>query len=130
MVGLTLALAAAVVSGSWSTTTGELLCEAHLHWLHRLTLLRCTRPGCFWYEPVDLLRKLALTSLLQFVERGSVMQVRAQTCCQSPDTWPFHCRHVLQVLCGTSLAVASFGMQLRLVPYRQPEANLLKVVRE
>ena len=23
------------------------------------------RPGCYWYEPVDLLRKLALTSLLQ-----------------------------------------------------------------
>ena len=36
---------------------------------------------------------------------------------------------LLQVLCGTSLAVASFGMQLQLAPYRQPEANLLKAVR-
>eukprot|EP01051_Picozoa_sp_SAG22_P038909 SAG22_NODE_20204_length_267_cov_1.220238_1_plen_35_part_01 len=32
----------------------------------------------------------------------------------------------MQVLCGTSLAVASFGLQVWLAPYRQPEANVLK----
>jgi hypothetical protein len=62
------------------------------------------RLGCYWYEPCDLLRKLALTSLLRFVERGTAMQV----------------------LCGTALAVGSFGLQLRLAPYRQPESNILK----
>ena len=31
------------------------------------------RPGCYWYEPADLLRKLALTSLLQ-VNRHSNFQ--------------------------------------------------------
>eukprot|EP01052_Picozoa_sp_SAG31_P021590 SAG31_NODE_1677_length_7533_cov_2.288054_3_plen_122_part_00 len=37
------------------------------------------RPACFFWEPVDLFRKLALTSLLQFFERGTAMQVRVQT---------------------------------------------------
>lgn len=32
----------------------------------------------------------------------------------------------MQVLCGTSLAVGSFGLQVWLAPYRQPEANVLK----
>ena len=82
------------------------------------TLLRCARPGCFWYEPVDLLRKLALTSLLQFVERGTAMQVpffrsytlHAETA--QLRRWLTTLALPLQVLCGTSLAVASFGMPL------------------
>ena len=32
----------------------------------------------------------------------------------------------MQVLCGTSLAVGSFGLQVWLAPYRQAEANVLK----
>jgi hypothetical protein len=64
------------------------------------------RDGCHWFEPVDLLRKLALTALLQFVHRGTAAQV----------------------LCGCSVAVASLAMQLTLLPYREPEANVLKAM--
>ena len=79
-------MASAAGSVSSSTTTGEqpirtgrrsFTGSAHT------ALLRCTRPGCFRYEPVDLLRKLALTSLLQFVERGTAMQVPAARCLPS-----------------------------------------------
>ena len=59
------------------------------------------RDGCHWFEPVDLLRKLALTALLQFVHRGTAAQV----------------------LCGCSVAVASLAMQLALLPYRKPDAK-------
>jgi hypothetical protein len=64
------------------------------------------RPGCYWFEPVDLLRKLALTGLLQFVHRGTAAQV----------------------VCGCSVAVASLALQLILLPYRDPEANMLKAL--
>ena len=33
------------------------------------------RPECFWYEPFDMLRKLALSGLLQLVEPGTGAQV-------------------------------------------------------
>ena len=33
------------------------------------------RPDCWYYEPLDMLRKLALTGLLQFVHRGTATQV-------------------------------------------------------
>ena len=33
------------------------------------------RPACYWFEPCDIFRKLALSGLLQFVEQGSVFQV-------------------------------------------------------
>ena len=36
------------------------------------------RPGCYWFEPLDLFRKLALTGLLQFAARGTAAQVRAR----------------------------------------------------
>jgi hypothetical protein len=64
------------------------------------------RPGCYWFEPVDLLRKLALTGLLQFAERGTAVQV----------------------LCGCCVAVTSLAAQLQLAPYRAAEANLLKAL--
>jgi hypothetical protein len=66
------------------------------------------RPEIFWFEPVDMLRKLALSGLLQFVERGTA----------------------LQVLVGCSIAFVSFGLQLRLRPYREPEANAMKALVE
>jgi Leucine-rich repeat (LRR) protein len=81
--------------------------EAYVYGQLYSTFGFCTddyRPGCYWYEPLDLLRKLSLTSLLQFVARGSG----------------------LQVLCGTAVAVGSFAIQLLLWPYRQTESNLLK----
>ena len=53
-----------------------------------------------------MLRKLALTGLLQFVQRGTATQV----------------------FCGCALAFVSSGMQLRLLPYREPEANVLKTL--
>jgi hypothetical protein len=66
------------------------------------------RPSCWWFEPFDMLRKLALSGLLQFFQRGTAAQV----------------------LLGCLLAFASFGLQVRLLPYREPEANLLKCCTE
>ena len=59
---------------------------------------------CFWFEPVDMLRKLALTSLLQLVDRGSAFQA----------------------FLGCILSFATFGLQQRVQPYRDREANILK----
>jgi hypothetical protein len=64
------------------------------------------RVECYWFEPVDLMRKLALTGLLQFIDRGTA----------------------LQVLCGCCVAVAALALQLTVKPYRDPEANLLKTL--
>ena len=64
------------------------------------------RPGCWWFEPVDLIRKLALSGLLQFVHRGTAAQC----------------------FCGSAIAFASFGVQQHLRPYREPESNVLKAL--
>jgi hypothetical protein len=64
------------------------------------------RPDCWYFEPLDMLRKLALTGLLQFVQRGTATQV----------------------FCGCGLAFLSSGVQLRLQPYRETEANVLKTL--
>jgi hypothetical protein len=48
------------------------------------------KPDCYWYEPVDMLRKLALSGLLQFLKPGTGAQV----------------------LGGCVVAFASFGLQL------------------
>jgi hypothetical protein len=64
------------------------------------------RAGVFWFEPVDMLRKLLLTGLLQFVHRGSAEQV----------------------LVGCTLAFVAFGLTMKLQPYREPEANVLKAL--
>jgi hypothetical protein len=64
------------------------------------------RPECFWFEPVDMLRKLALSGLLIFVRPGSGAQV----------------------LCGCVIAVGSLTLQVGLAPYAEPEANALKAL--
>jgi hypothetical protein len=64
------------------------------------------RAGCWWFEPVDLVRKLSLSGLLQFVHRGTAAQC----------------------FCGSAIAFASFGVQQRLQPYREPESNILKAL--
>jgi leucine-rich repeat protein SHOC2 len=64
------------------------------------------RPGCFWFEPVDMLRKLMLSGLLQFIERGTGAQV----------------------LVGCAIAFTSFGGQVWLCPYRNMEANVIKTL--
>jgi len=64
------------------------------------------RPDCWYYEPLDMLRKLALTGLLQFVHRGTATQV----------------------FCGCALAFVMSGLQLRLQPYSEIEANILKTL--
>jgi hypothetical protein len=53
-----------------------------------------------------MLRKLALTGLLQFVNRGTATQV----------------------FCGCGLAFVMSGLQLRLQPYSEVEANVLKTL--
>jgi hypothetical protein len=66
------------------------------------------RDKCFWFEPVDMIRKLALTGLLQLVNRGSAQQV----------------------LIGCGLAFLCFGLQLVVQPYREVEDNVLKALVE
>ncbi len=66
------------------------------------------RPGCWYFEPLDMLRKLTLSGLLQFVQRGTAAQV----------------------LLGCLLAFCAFGVQVRLLPYRDADANLLKACAE
>ena len=66
------------------------------------------RPEAWWFEPADMLRKLALSGLLQFVQRGTAAQV----------------------LVGCCISFASFGVHVRLLPYRESEANVLKVCAE
>jgi hypothetical protein len=69
----------------------------------------CTRDfraECFWFEPVDMLRKLALSGLLQFVHRGTAAQCFA----------------------GSVISFASFGVQQWLRPYREHESNVLKAL--
>ena len=66
------------------------------------------RPECWYFEPVDILRKLALSGLLQFVERGTAAQV----------------------LVGCGIAFCSFGVHVRLVPYRETDSNVLKLAAE
>lgn len=64
------------------------------------------RADCFWFEPVDMLRKLALSGLLQFVHRGTAAQC----------------------FCGSAIAFASFGLQQYLRPYRSVQSNVLKAM--
>jgi hypothetical protein len=63
-------------------------------------------PACWWFEPIDLLRKLALSGLLQFVHRGTAAQC----------------------FCGSVVAFGSFGAQQYLRPYRTAESNVLKAM--
>ena len=55
---------------------------------------------------MDLLRKLALSGLLQFVHRGTAAQC----------------------FVGSSIAFTSFGLQQWLRPYREHESNVLKAL--
>eukprot|EP01043_Picozoa_sp_COSAG02_P023038 COSAG02_NODE_1218_length_13814_cov_250.988844_5_plen_1293_part_00 len=64
------------------------------------------RPECYWFEPCDMFRKLALTALLQFVHRGTAAQC----------------------FFGCALAFVSFGIQQWLRPYRDVGSNLLKAM--
>ena len=43
-------------------------------------LVRVYRPGAFFYEPVDWLRKMMLGGLLMLLHRGSILQVFVGTC--------------------------------------------------
>ena len=64
------------------------------------------KPECYWFEPVDLLRKLALTGVLQFFSRGSQFQV----------------------FLGCCVAVGSLVMQLHFRPYAHGSINHLKML--
>jgi hypothetical protein len=75
----------------------------------QLTYAFCTdsyRHACWWFEPIDMMRKLLLSALLQFIERGSA----------------------LQVLVGCGLSVGSISLQLVVLPYRDVESNILKAL--
>jgi hypothetical protein len=66
------------------------------------------RDGYFWFEPYDLFRKVSLTSLPQFIGRGSASQYLV-VCC---------------------LSVVCLGLQVHLSPYRRARSNLLKLAAE
>eukprot|EP01046_Picozoa_sp_COSAG06_P008706 COSAG06_NODE_442_length_15715_cov_16.651639_11_plen_1438_part_00 len=66
------------------------------------------RPAAFFWEPLDMLRKLALSGLLQFVDRGTAFQV----------------------FCGCVLAFCSCAAQIKVAPYAEPASNLLKALVE
>ena len=66
------------------------------------------RPAVFFWEPLDMLRKLALSGLLQFVDRGTAFQV----------------------FCGCVLAFGSCAAQIKVAPYTEPTSNLLKALVE
>ena len=66
------------------------------------------RPAAFFWEPIDMLRKLALSGLLQFVDRGTAFQV----------------------FCGCVLAFGSCAAQIKVAPYAEPASNLLKSLVE
>eukprot|EP01043_Picozoa_sp_COSAG02_P002227 COSAG02_NODE_50_length_44860_cov_203.992739_43_plen_989_part_00 len=90
-------------SGQTKATT---LHEFHYERI-QVTFDFCTRdyrPEVFWFEPVDMVRKLGLTGLLQLVRRGSGEQV----------------------MVGCVLSFMAFGLTMKLQPYREPEANVLK----
>ena len=64
------------------------------------------RPACVMFEPIDMLRKLALSGLLQFVRRGTAFQV----------------------FCGCALSFGSCCLQIHVAPYSERSANLLKAL--
>ena len=64
------------------------------------------RAECFWFEPVDLLRKLALSAMLQSVHRGTAAQC----------------------FVGSVISFTSFGVLQWLRPYREHESNVLKAL--
>ena len=68
--------------------------------------MKSYRPSCFWFEPIDMLRKLALSGALQFFSRGSSAQV----------------------MVGCMVSFCSFGLQVKVAPYEEPESNLLKML--
>ena len=64
------------------------------------------KSDCFWFEPVDMLRKLLLSGLLQFWHRGTAQQI----------------------IVGCGFSFAACALQLHACPYREPEATALKTL--
>jgi len=75
-----------------------------------------------------VLRKLALSGLLQFIEQGTATQVFCGTCSKHTYNPPVACDAWVcsDRLLGITVAFFSFGLQLSLSPYRHAESNLLK----
>ena len=71
-------------------------------------MIRAYRPGCAFYEMVDWLRKMLLGGMLMLLHRGSTVQVIA----------------------GTIISFAFFGIHLGLRPYRKVASNWLKACIE
>ena len=66
------------------------------------------KPAYFWWEPIDLLRKLLLVGMLAVVERGSVAQV----------------------LAGLLCSFVFFALHIKSWPFRHPQDNILKACME
>ena len=71
-------------------------------------LVRVYRPGAFFYEPVDWLRKMMLGGLLMLLHRGSI----------------------LQVFVGTCISVTFLSLHMVMLPYRKWPTNCLKACVE
>ena len=68
------------------------------------TLVSAYKPSLFWWEPIDLLRKLVLVGLLAVVDKGSAAQCWA----------------------GIILSFGFFALHVKTLPFRYWEDNLLK----
>ena len=71
-------------------------------------VVRVYRPGVFFYEAVDWLRKMLLGGLLMLLHRGSI----------------------IQVFVGTCISVAFLSLHMALQPYKKFTTNCLKACVE
>ena len=68
------------------------------------TFVSSFKPAYFWWEPIDLLRKLVLVGMLAVVDKGSIAQIWA----------------------GIILSFCFFALHVKTLPFRYWEDNLLK----
>jgi hypothetical protein len=96
------AAAAAAASAAATAVVASNILLVFRHWFIESAM------QCWYWEPVDMLRKLSLTGLLQLVQRGSAFQV----------------------MLGCSISCVFAIMQQRVLPYARAEANALKTLVE
>jgi hypothetical protein len=68
------------------------------------SLVNAFKPGLFWWECADMLRKLLLVGMLTLVQQGTTLQICA----------------------GVVTSFVFFAAHVRMLPYRHIEDNILK----
>lgn len=72
------------------------------------SLVNAFKPGLFWWETADMLRKLLLVGMLTLVQQGTSLQICA----------------------GVVISFVFFAAHVRMLPYRHIEDNILKATTE